>query len=135
ANCEFTDGHDGVFLVGGNMHFHHNLVDNIQDDALDVSAAMPRESDTIFITQNLIRHVLTAISTHNYDVHWRRGKAFIARNIIDQRQGVQWIRASEKHPEGELNCAGVFLLHGSDRAQFVESIYFYQNTCIAPTQG
>src|SRR5207253_2300022 len=54
ANCEFTDGHDGVFLVGGNMHFHHNLVDNIQDDALDVSAAMPRESDTIFITQNLI---------------------------------------------------------------------------------
>ncbi len=132
---EFTDGHDGVFLVGRNMRFHHNLLDNMQDDGLDISCAMPREDDSMYVTQNLIRRAVTAISTHNYDVQWKRGKAYIAHNVIDQCQGVQWIRCSDKHPQGEMSSAGIFLLHGSDRAQFIESVYFYQNTCLAPTSG
>ncbi len=132
---EFTDGHDGVFLVGRNIQFHHNLVENIQDDALDLSCAQPREDDTMFITQNLVRHCLTAISTHNYDVQWRRGRAFIARNIFDQSEPVMFLRPSDKQPEGDLKCVGTFLLHGSDHAQFIESVTFCQNTCLAPTSG
>ncbi|HUG70804.1 MAG TPA: hypothetical protein VMM76_23850, partial [Pirellulaceae bacterium] len=39
AFCEFTDSVDGVF-VGGirNVRFHHNLVENISDDAIFVTA-------------------------------------------------------------------------------------------------
>src|SRR5205823_13851449 len=59
AWSEFTDGHDGVFLFGRNMRFHHNLVENIQDDAIDISAAHPHADDSMFISQNLIRHILT----------------------------------------------------------------------------
>src|SRR3954471_11387269 len=132
---DFTDGHDGVFLVGRNMRFHHNLVENIQDDAVDISCALPRADDRMFITQNIVRHCLTAISTHNYDIQWPRGKAYIARNIFDQSRPIMFARPSAAHPDGELTSVGTFLLHGSDRAQFVESVYFYQNTCIAPTAG
>lgn len=132
---EFTDGHDGVFLVGRNIQFHHNLVENIQDDAIDLSCALPREDDSMFITQNLLRHCLTAISTHFYNVQLPRGKAFIARNIIDQSLPVMFNRPTDKRPEGDLNSVGTFLLHGSDHAQFIESVMFYQNTCLAPTSG
>ena len=132
---EFTDGHDGVFLAGRSIQFHHNLVENIQDDALDLSCALPRVDDSMFITQNLVRHCLTAISTHFYNVQWPRGRAFIARNIIDQSLPVMFNRPTETHPEGDLNSVGTFLLHGSDHAQFIESVTFCQNTCLAPTSG
>ena len=132
---EITDGHDGVFLAGRNMNFHHNLVDNMQDDALDISCPLPRADDTLYITQNLIRRSVTPLSSHNYDIQWKRGKVFITRNVFDSCLGVQWIRPDEKHPQGDLKCNATFFLHGGDHAQFIESVYFYQNTCIAPTSG
>jgi len=36
AYSEFTDGHDGVYLTGKNIRFHHNWVDNNNDDAIYV---------------------------------------------------------------------------------------------------
>ncbi len=35
--CDFTDGHDGVYLSGHTIRFHHNRVDNIQDDGIYLS--------------------------------------------------------------------------------------------------
>lgn len=132
--CEFTDGHDGIFLAGKNMRFHHNFVESMQDDAIDIGCALPDAEDTMYVTENLIRHCLTAISTHNYNIHWPRGKAWIARNVIDQRRPIMFGRASDEKP-GDLKSVGTFLMHGSDAANFVESVHFYQNTCIAPTSG
>jgi hypothetical protein len=30
SNCAFTEGHDGVYLSGRDIYFHHNLVDNMR---------------------------------------------------------------------------------------------------------
>ena len=36
ANCEFTDDHDFAFLrYAKNLQFHHNLVENFNDDGLE----------------------------------------------------------------------------------------------------
>jgi len=78
---DFSDGHDGVFLRGRNMRFHHNFIEDIQDDATDISAALPAPDDSMELSGNLIRRSLTAFSSHNYNVPWPRGKAYIARNI------------------------------------------------------
>jgi hypothetical protein len=117
------------------MRFHHNLVDNMQDDAVDISSATPERDDSMFIHQNLIRRCVTAISTHNYDYHVPRGVTSVFRNVIDMRQGVLWNRPTPDRPTGDLAAAFAFLMHGSDKAQFVESVRFYQNTVLCPTRG
>src|SRR5437763_10750975 len=47
SHSEFTDGHDGVYLSGRNIRFHHNLVDSIQDDGIYLSAPSPHFNDDI----------------------------------------------------------------------------------------
>jgi hypothetical protein len=54
AQSEFTDGHDGVYLSGRNIRFHHNWVDGFQDDAIYLSAPSPSFNDNIRVYENLI---------------------------------------------------------------------------------
>src|SRR5581483_156268 len=37
AHSEFTDAHDGLYLGAINVNFHHNLIENLQDDGLYLS--------------------------------------------------------------------------------------------------
>ncbi len=32
--CTFSDGHDGVYVGGLNVRFHHNLIERTQDDGI-----------------------------------------------------------------------------------------------------
>ncbi len=129
ANCEFTDGHDGVYLSGHNIRFHHNWVDNFQDDAIYLSSPVPQFNDEIHIYQNLITRSLMAFGTHSRG--GPDGNIYICRNIADLRRGVNAGRPTAENPQGKIDSYHIFLMHGRERMG-VESLYFYQNTFISP---
>lgn len=131
ANCEFTDGHDGVYPSGRDIHFHHNLVDNIQDDAIYVSSPTPYISDGIYIYQNLIR-----CSVDGFGAHARGGpggKIYLYRNVVDLRDVLQFSRPTPKKPEGVVTQGhAAWLVHNPDHIINMENIYMYQNTTLTP---
>lgn len=129
AYSEFTDAHDGVYLGGKNIRFHHNWVDRIQDDGIYISSPVPHYNDNVRIYQNLITQSLMAFGGHSRG--GPDGKIYIYRNIADLRQGVQGKRPIPDNPQGEVRTYHIFLIHGR-RLLGIESLYFYQNTFISP---
>lgn len=130
AHCEFTDGHDGVYLSGRAIQFHHNLVDRMQDDGIYLSSPSRYFNDDIHIHHNLIRDIFSTFACNN--TGGPTGDIFIYRNLIDQRQGVPFGRPSPKKPEGDMLRGHGFLAHGNDLLG-MESLHFYQNTFITET--
>jgi hypothetical protein len=78
-HCEFVNGHD-LYLVASNTNFHHNWIDNLDDDGmlLDVQPAAGG-----WIHSNVITRCLAAISMPLSVTasHW-----YIYRNLIDLRE-------------------------------------------------
>ena len=132
SQCEFTDGHDGVYLSGDNIHFHHNWVDNMQDDAVYISSPTTYYPTRLFIYQNLISTCTTAFGAHARG--GPGGDIFISRNIVDMRRPVQYLRPSPDQPDNTLIRRGsaVFQIHGSQHLISMERMYFYQNTFLYP---
>ena len=130
ANCEFTDGHDGVYLSGRGIRFHHNLVDRMQDDGIYLSSPSPYFNDDIHIFQNVLRDIFTTFACNNHG--GPNGDIFIYRNLVDQRQGVPFSRPSPQNPVGDLPRGHGFLAHGNDLLG-IENLHFYQNTFITET--
>src|SRR5699024_4130561 len=64
SNSEFTDGHDGVYLSGQNIRFHHNHVNGFQDDAIYLSAPSPNITNNVHVYQNLISRVGMSFGMH-----------------------------------------------------------------------
>ncbi len=130
--CEFTDGHDGVYVNGQNMRFHHNLLDTFQDDALYLSSPTFWVSDDVRVYQNYLRSVSTAFGFHSYG--GPDGHIYIYRNIVDMRDPRHFERPTPDKPEGGLFNAGITVKHGSEMIG-TESVAWYQNTLIGPTQS
>jgi hypothetical protein len=130
AHCDFTDGHDGVYLSGRAIRFHHNRVERMQDDGIYLSSPTHYFNDDVHIYQNLVRNIFTAFACNN--TGGPRGDMYIYRNVIDQRQGVPFHRPSPKNPEGGVLRGHGFLAHGNDLLG-IESLHFYQNTFITET--
>jgi len=128
-NCDFTDAHDGVYLSGRKIRFHHNRVDHIQDDGIYLSSPVPNFSDDLFIYQNLITRCLMAFGCHSRG--GPNGKIYIFRNIADLREGVNAGRPTPDNPAGRISSYHVFLMHGRGKPLGVESLYFYQNTFVS----
>jgi hypothetical protein len=64
--CEFTDEHDFAFFrYVKNLQFHHNYVDNFNDDGLEVGSKM--RSHSMFIYQNRIGRILSPFTQHEAD--------------------------------------------------------------------
>ncbi len=129
SHCDFTDGHDGVYLSGHTIRFHHNRVDNIQDDAIYLSSPVPYFTDDIFIYQNLITRSLMAFGCHSRG--GPNGNIYIFRNVADLRNGVNAGRPAPDTPHGRITSYHVFLMHGRGKPLGVESLYFYQNTFVS----
>jgi hypothetical protein len=127
---EFTDGHDGVYLSGRAIRFHHNIVDRMQDDGIYLSSPTHYFNDDIHIYQNLIRNIFSTFACNN--TGGPTGNMYIYRNLIDQRQGVPFSRPSPKKPDGDVLRGHGFLAHGNDLIG-IESLHFYQNTFITET--
>lgn len=126
---EFTDGHDGVYLSGKHIHFHHNWVDRMQDDGIYLSSPSMSFSDDIHVYQNLLTRVLTAFGCNNRG--GPQGNIYLYRNLVDHREGVPFGRPNPSNPKGTRSSFHVFLTHGS-HIYGIESLHFYQNTFLTP---
>lgn len=142
AYSEFTDSVDGVFL--GNVRhvrFHHNLLDNVSDDGIFLTAATAFDGTTpggdVQVYQNLLSRCLT---TFAFGVGHGRQKATAAgkqtgagvsiyRNVFDFRRPV-WYNIPES-PGGpqELTFHGRFA--GDHGGPAWEPMRIYHNTILA----
>lgn len=125
---EFTDGHDGVYLSGREIRFHHNFVDGMQDDGIYLSSPSPHFNDNIHIYQNLIGSCLMAFGCNSQG--GPDGTISIYRNIVDLRRGANVSRPSPKNRQGTVKTYHVFLVHGREMLG-IESLRFYQNTFVS----
>lgn len=105
ANCEFTDDHDFAYLRHvKNLQFHHNLVDNFNDDGLECGPKL--RSHTLFIFQNRIGRCLIPLTQHEIDKddspldHDAAAGVFVFRNVLDMRAGVYGSPPAEPDPTG-----------------------------------
>jgi len=108
ANCEFTDDHDFAFLrYAKNLHFHHNFVDNFNDDGLECGPKL--RWHLIHVHHNRIGACLGVLQQHEIDrdesplTHDPDSGVYVYRNVFDQRAGVWYGLPAKDDP------AGVFL--------------------------
>lgn len=120
AYCEFTDDHDFAFFrYIKNLQFHHNFVDNFNDDGLECGPKL--RSHTMYIFQNRIGACLGVFQQHEIDkdespmVHDPKSGVYIYRNVFDQRAGVYYQLPAKADPSGDyLRAEGHFVSdHGS----------------------
>lgn len=136
ANCELTDAHDGPYIgtIKG-LKFHHNLVDNFNDDGIYLTAA--EMGGDIYIYQNRISRCLTTFAFHG---NYKPGSGvWIYRNVIDLRQGIpyQWPTKADdplfqpKIPGGPPRYPSAGRLCCDHGSPIWEPINFYHNTVVS----
>ena len=134
AWCEFTDDHDCAFLrFSRNLQFHHNFVDNFNDDGLECG---PKVRDhTLFIYQNRIGACLGTFQQHEMNKdespldHDAKAGVFIFRNVIDSRAGVYYRTPSEPDPSGAfLHHEGALV--GDHGGPIWPVMHVYHNTIL-----
>jgi hypothetical protein len=120
AFCEFTDDHDFAFFrYIKNLQFHHNFVDNFNDDGMECGPKL--RSHSMYIYQNRIGACLGVFQQHEIDKdeaptgHDPKSGVYIFRNVFDQRAGVYYGLPAKPDPTGDfLRSEGHFLSdHGS----------------------
>lgn len=132
AHCEFTDDHDFAFFrFVKNMQFHHNFVDNFNDDGFECGSKLRWHS--IFIHHNRIGACLGVFQQHEIDkdespqTHDAGSGLYVYRNVFDQRAGVYYTLPNQEDPSGSyLHHEGHLLSdHGSPTYPVMR---VYQNT-------
>lgn len=105
AWSEFTDDHDFAYLRPvGRLRFHHNLVDNFNDDGLECGAKL--RSHRFEVWQNRIGRCYIPITAHEIDKdespaeHDPDSGLFLFRNVIDLRGGTYTGPPAEADPTG-----------------------------------
>jgi len=134
AYSEFTDGHDCVFVRFINeLKFHHNYVDNFNDDGLEVGAR--KRDQQVYAYQNLFSRCLITITLHEIlpdesppDVDPGAG-VYLTRNIVDLRRGTLKGPPKTPDPSGAyLDQMGMLCSdHGGPTWP---DYYFYHNTVV-----
>jgi len=134
AFCEFTDDHDFAFMrYVKNLQFHHNLVENFNDDGIEIGPKL--RSHTQFISQNRIGACLIPLSQHELDKdespvdHDPACGSFVFRNVIDLRAGTY------KSPPTDADPSGKYLheeghLASDHGGPLWPVIHFYHNTVL-----
>jgi hypothetical protein len=105
AWCEFTDDHDFAFFrYVKNLRFHHNFVDNFNDDGLECGPKL--RGHTMYIYQNRIGACLGVFQQHEIDKdespagHEPNSGVYVFRNVFDQRAGVYYQLPPKADPSG-----------------------------------
>jgi hypothetical protein len=137
AWCEFTDDHDFAFLrYVKNLQFHHNLVDNFNDDGLECGPKL--RSHTLFIAQNRIGACLIPLSQHEIEKdespaeHDPQSGVFFYRNVVDLRAGTYKSPPTEPDPSGSY-LAGEGHLVGDHGGPIWPVMHVYHNTFLRHT--
>jgi hypothetical protein len=138
AHCELTDHHDCMqFYFTDGLRFHHNLVDNFDDDGLEPGPKKERGQALIY--QNLITRCNNPFSAHGQKqpgdppVPSEDGSGvYLYRNVIDLRQGSYKAPPSEPDPPGEfLHHHSGWLAH-EHGSPTLAVYYIYHNTFLLP---
>jgi len=137
SHCEFTDDHDFAFLpFVRNLQFHHNFVDNFNDDGLECGPKLRDHS--LFIYQNRIGRCLIPLTQHQFTKddspidHDAGAGLYVVRNVFDMRGGTY------SGPPAEPDATGSFLhreghLGGDHGSPIWPVMRFYHNTCLRET--
>jgi hypothetical protein len=137
AWCELTDDHDCAFLrFVKNLKFHHNFVDNFNDDGLECGPKL--RSHTLSIHHNRIGRCLIPFTQHEMDKdespldHDPGSGMFVYRNVIDLRGGTYSAPPTESDASGEFLRREGHLVgdHGSPTYPVLR---FYHNTVLRHT--
>jgi hypothetical protein len=116
AHCEFTDHHDCIqlYFVDG-VRFHHNRVDNFNDDGIEVGPKKERGRTLVY--QNVISRCLNPFTLHGKPgekpapVASEPGSGvYIYRNVVDLRRGTYKVPPTAPDP------TGAFLNHRTEMA-------------------
>jgi hypothetical protein len=135
AHCELTDHHDCMqFHFVDGLRFHHNLVDNFNDDGLEPGPK--KERGTTYIYQNVITRCLNPLTAHGKKaapVQSAEGSGlYVCRNIFDLRDGTYKAPPTEPDPSGAfLNQPTICVGHDHGNPTWA-NYYFYHNTCLLP---
>jgi hypothetical protein len=127
AHSEFTDNHDGLTIgtvIG--MRFHHNLVENFDDDGVYLNARST--GGDIQMYQNRFARILSTLA---FSGRAKPGRGvYLCRNVFDLRRPVYG--SPPKGPDDRtpgLRPARAWGDHGSPTW---EPMYLYHNTVILP---
>jgi hypothetical protein len=120
SNCEFRDAHD-IYLFGKDVKFHHNWIDNINDDSLFIDAV---ETQNLLIYQNVFTRCLTAIS---YALGAPSGPTRIYRNLFDLRRPTAGKRPTEVGDTAVFFQGHLFKTGGKNPEGPFD---LFQNTCL-----
>ena len=137
AYCEFTDDHDFAFLRHAKgLNFHHNFIDNFNDDGLETGPKLREQ--LIHIAQNRIGACLIPLSQHEIAKDEspldtvRESGVYFYRNVIDLRGGTY------KGPPAMPDPTGAFLhqeghLVGDHGGPTWSVLHVYHNTFLRDT--
>ena len=137
AWCEFTDDHDFAFLRHvRNLQFHHNFVDNFNDDGLECGPKL--RDHTLYIHQNRIGACLIPLTQHEIEKdespldHDSACGVFLCRNVFDLRAG------TFKSPPSTPDPSGAYLheeghLAGDHGGPIWPVYHYYHNTALRRT--
>jgi len=139
ARCEFTDGHDFAWLrYVKNLRFHHNYVDNFNDDGLEVGAK--KGDHELYLYQNRVSRCLISLTLHEMERDESPPQVdpgsgvYVMRNVFDLRQGVFGGIPREPDPSGSY-LQGKSTLCGDHGGPVWPHYYFYHNTVIRPDRA
>lgn len=134
AYSEFTDGHDGLWLrFVRNVRFHHNLLDNFNDDGLEFGAR--KRDQLVYVDHNRLSRCQLMLTLHEMEPDESPAQVdpgsgvYITRNVIDLRQG------TFKGPPRTADATGGYLdnestLSGDHGGPIWPNYFFYHNTVL-----
>lgn len=129
SQCEFSDGHDGIYLNGQGMELSHCLVTRIQDDGFYLSTPTPQGINAdIHLHHNYVNGAMTPFGAHLRGAS--TGDCYIYGNIVDMRHLTQMTRPTAENPEGRFTSGALFLAHGRGSVAGIDNILFCYNTFI-----
>jgi hypothetical protein len=137
-HSEFTDHHD--FLQSehvADLRFHHNRVDNFDDDGFEPGPKQARGK--AFIYQNVVSRVLNPFTAHApkpIDIAAEPGSGqYVFRNVFDFRRGTYKSQPAEPDSTGAyLETPTTFINHNHG-SPTCAVYYIYQNTFLMPDAG
>ena len=120
--CEFVNVHD-VPVFGANPHYHHNWLDNVNDDALLFIEGLSNAR----VHHNVLTRVLTALSFADSGAS---GQVSVYRNLIDLRTPTLGVRPGLNGPVGSLRYGQLYKSNETEGP-----IDIFQNTCVIRDAG
>jgi hypothetical protein len=128
-HTEFTDHHDGPVIASSNetCDFHHNLVDNMNDDGLFLQPRHPTREVRVF--QNLFRGAVSYLPFRaggEAGVSREGAGVYVYRNFFDLRRAVHGGPPTRDNQGREVYRRGLLTNEHSNSIR--PDVYFYHNT-------